>query len=89
MIQSEVFKNNIQSAPSASTSTETRKFELVVEKEHMQKMVDATITIIRGEPLTKFVNSAVVNVIKSNHFQLSLSGPIERKVEKEHKERLT
>ena len=45
-------------------------------------MVNAAITVIRGEPLTKLVNSAVVKVISSNHFQLSLSGPIDRKVEK-------
>ena len=58
------------------------KQELVVEKEHMQKMVDAVVTIIRGEPLTKVVNSAVEKVISLNYFQLSLSEPIERKVEK-------
>ena len=86
MVQTEVFKNNIssatQSAPSTTTSIETRKFELMVEKEHMQKMMDATVTVIRGEPLNKLVNLAIVKVISSNHFHLSLSGPIERKVEK-------
>ena len=48
----------------------------------MQKMIDAAASIIRGDPLTKLVNSTIVRVISSDHFELSLSGPIERKVEK-------
>ena len=32
--------------------------------------------------MTKLVNSAIVKVISSDHFQLSFSGPIESKVEK-------
>ena len=86
MVQTRIFKNNIlstaQSPPPTTTSTRTKKFELVVEKEYMQKITDAIVTVIKGEPLTKLVNSAVVKVISSDHFQLSLSGPIERKVEK-------
>ena len=83
MIQSEVFRNiilpTIQSAPS---STRIMKHELVVETKDIEKMVDVAVTIIRGEPLTKLVNKAVEQVISSNHFQLSLSRPIDKIVEK-------
>ena len=82
LIHSDVFQNSLHSAihldSSTTTSTATRKLELV---EHMQKMVNAVVSIIRGDPLTKLVNSVVVKVISSDHFQLSLSGSIESKVE--------
>ena len=45
-------------------------------------MVDVAVTVIRGEPLTKLVNKAIEQVISSTQLRLSLSGPIERKVEK-------
>ena len=82
MVQLEVFKNSIQLAQSPSTSIGKTESELIIEKKHMQKMMDAAVTVIRGEPLTNLVNKAVVQVISSNHFQLSLSGPIERKFKK-------
>ena len=68
MVQSEIFKKSIQLAKFASTSTRIRESKLVVKRKHIQKMMDAFVTVIRGEPLTNLVNKAVVQVISSNHF---------------------
>ena len=45
-------------------------------------MIDATVCVIRGDPLIKIVNSTVVRVMSLDHFELSLSGPIDRQVKK-------
>ena len=83
VIQSEVYKDilltTIQSAPSVN---HTLRHKLIIEKKDMEKVADTVVDIIKGEPLTKLVNKAVDQVLSSHHFQLSLSGPIERKVEK-------
>ena len=50
MVQSEVFKNiilsKIQSAPSATTSTESGQFELIINEEYIQEMIAETISFI-------------------------------------------
>ena len=82
----EIFKNNvlsiIESTPFSTSSIETKKFELILEKEYMQKMVDATINVIQGIPLSKIVNSTIVRTMSSDLFELLLSRPIDSKVEK-------
>ena len=82
MIESQVFKDTLLTIiHSVHIVNPSLRHKLLIERKKMKKLADIVVDMIKGVPLTNLVNKAVKQVLSSSHYQLSLSGPIERKVE--------
>ena len=65
--QIEILRSTIQSAIPTITSTKSEYFEILKNKEYMQKMIAATIILIQGKPLSKIVSPITVRTMISEY----------------------